>query len=335
MKNLISEEIERFLTLSNYDTRLTFSENTNTISEQNTMGATVRELESAFANDLRSLMKQYKIFNKSVGEVTTLLSKDAASFEKEFAKAFAKDIRDGYPKGTVGPMGKTISKIEFLRRVTEEAKIAKSQGRTLTTAEIDTLMNKVAAANKLKAANFKPKPPKPPKPSGGKPTVKPGDANTARSWISKLTPAFFKAMSWSRLLSWGKGLALTGGVLYLIYKLTHGEEPPNVVDNGNTTTPPPPPPTDTTPTPTGYRDCTGTYTYGCKSSAIATVQGCLGLVTDGKFGPKTKAALEEKGFTSFTDADINKICGNSTQTDDNIEDIEDIENVEGEDATNL
>lgn len=59
----------------------------------------------------------------------------------------------------------------------------------------------------------------------------------------------------------------------------------------------------------GYKDCSGAYSYGCKSPAIAKVQACLGLVTDGKFGPKTKAALKSKGFESFTDAEIDKICG--------------------------
>jgi len=58
----------------------------------------------------------------------------------------------------------------------------------------------------------------------------------------------------------------------------------------------------------GYKACSGTYSKGCKSATIAQVQGCLGLVTDGKFGPKTLAALSGKGFTTFTDADVTKIC---------------------------
>ncbi len=58
----------------------------------------------------------------------------------------------------------------------------------------------------------------------------------------------------------------------------------------------------------GYKACSGTYEKGCKSDTIAKVQGCLGLVTDGKFGPKTLAALSGKGFTTFTDADVTKIC---------------------------
>jgi hypothetical protein len=57
-----------------------------------------------------------------------------------------------------------------------------------------------------------------------------------------------------------------------------------------------------------YKPCSGTYEYGCKSDVIAQAQKCLGLVTDGKFGPKTQAALATKGFSKFTDADIQKIC---------------------------
>lgn len=73
----------------------------------------------------------------------------------------------------------------------------------------------------------------------------------------------------------------------------------------------------------GYKDCSGTYSYGCKSSVIAKVQGCLGgLVQDGKFGPKTQAALKAKGFESFTDADVDKICGIDSIEDTDVEDIE-------------
>jgi hypothetical protein len=62
----------------------------------------------------------------------------------------------------------------------------------------------------------------------------------------------------------------------------------------------------------GYKACSGTYSKGCKSDAIAKVQGCLGLTTDGKFGPKTLAALSAKGFTTFKDDDVTKICEKTT-----------------------
>jgi hypothetical protein len=64
-----------------------------------------------------------------------------------------------------------------------------------------------------------------------------------------------------------------------------------------------------------YKPCTGTYSFGCKTSPdgpIGKVQGCLGLVTDGKFGPNTQTALSGEGITSFTDADVTKICEKTT-----------------------
>jgi hypothetical protein len=78
----------------------------------------------------------------------------------------------------------------------------------------------------------------------------------------------------------------------------------------------------------GYKPCSGSYTKGCKSDAIAKVQGCLGLVTDGKFGPKTEAALKAKGFSSFTDAEVDKICNKPTTTPTVDSDEEDVDGVD-------
>lgn len=75
----------------------------------------------------------------------------------------------------------------------------------------------------------------------------------------------------------------------------------------------------------GYKSCSGSYSRGCKSDAIAKVQGCLGLVTDGKFGPKTEAALKAKGFSSFTDAEVDKICNKPTPTPTVNPDEEDVD----------
>jgi hypothetical protein len=78
----------------------------------------------------------------------------------------------------------------------------------------------------------------------------------------------------------------------------------------------------------GYKDCSGTYTFGCKSEAIRKVQGCLGgLTTDGKFGPNTQKALKAKGFDSFTDADIDKICNVTTSptVDPDEEDVDGVD----------
>ena len=86
-------------------------------------------------------------------------------------------------------------------------------------------------------------------------------------------------------------------------------------------TPGPVTPGPVTPGPvrTGYRSCSGSYSFGCKADAISTVQKCLGgLVVDGKFGPKTQDALKAKGYESFTDAEVDKICGKPTGVDSEI-----------------
>jgi len=70
-------------------------------------------------------------------------------------------------------------------------------------------------------------------------------------------------------------------------------------------------PDETTGGGAAYKPCTGTYSFGCESDAIRKIQACLGLVEDGKFGPKTQLKLEKlgKGYDKgFTDADVQLIC---------------------------
>jgi len=74
-----------------------------------------------------------------------------------------------------------------------------------------------------------------------------------------------------------------------------------------------------------FKQCKGTYTYLCMADAIKTVQACLGLTADGKWGNKTQAKLKPLGYTSFTDADIQKICAKKSDVEG--EDID----VSGED----
>ena len=76
-----------------------------------------------------------------------------------------------------------------------------------------------------------------------------------------------------------------------------------------------------------YKSCSGTYTQGCYSEVIKQVQGCLGgLVTDGKFGPKTNEKLKDVGFSSgFSDNDVDEICNKPDE----------IVQVDAEDSTDL
>lgn len=86
---------------------------------------------------------------------------------------------------------------------------------------------------------------------------------------------------------------------------------------------------------TSWKDCYGTYQKGCKSDVIEKVQGCLNddkkldlnpkLVTDGKFGQKTKDALVQKGFSTFTDSDVEKICKTKLPDDEYVVSADDEE----------
>jgi hypothetical protein len=85
-----------------------------------------------------------------------------------------------------------------------------------------------------------------------------------------------------------------------------------------------------------WRKCSGTYSRGCyeteQDGPIHQVQTCIGTTSDGKFGPKTEAALKQKtGKTSFTDADIEKICGGA-QEDEKGDDWKNIEPETGDDS---
>jgi hypothetical protein len=78
--------------------------------------------------------------------------------------------------------------------------------------------------------------------------------------------------------------------------------------------------TTTTTIPQGgkWRKCSGTYSRGCyeteQDGPIHQVQTCIGTTSDGKFGSKTEADLKQKtGKTSFTDADVEAICGGSNE----------------------
>jgi hypothetical protein len=312
MRNLLSEEIERYQRLSFYNPKLTLTENTDIISEAGFNPATTaREVESAVGRDLQAIIKQYKIGGMSVGEITRLLEKDAKSFEKELQKAFTKDIEAGFPKGELGPAAKNLSKVDMLRRLSVESK---SQGRALTPSEIEALIKEVAAENKLKASKFNPK----------KPPIKETEPtpNEDDAW-KKITDPNKNKWNWKKMLKWGAVAGVSAGALYYIYKKTHGEAPPPIVPPVPV---PPVPVPPVPPRPSQYRSCPETFPIAqfCKNETVRKVQGCLGVTADGKFGPKTKTALEGKGVsgTSITQDTVNKVCGNTAQVNPDIEDVD-------------
>lgn len=316
MKYNLKEELERYVRLSNYNPKLTLTENVNLVSEARILNpaTSVREVESTLGKTMQQLAKELNI-GMDAATITKLLEKDVASFEKEWAKALQKDLNSGVVvKGELGPLGKQLSKIELLRRLTTETKI---KGGPLTVAEMDALKAEIKGANKLRAAKFQPKV-----------KVEPNDPGTARDWGKKKPE--IKNWDWKKLTKWGLAAGISLGALYLIYKSTHDDEPIPPV-------PPPVPP----PTPKKYNVCPDTLPIKqyCENDTIRRVQGCLGIVTDGKFGPKTQEALEAKGQdgTTITTETITAVCGGGgggeTTTNDNTTGYEDYTTDEVETST--
>jgi len=329
MKNLLLEEIEKYKRLSNYNPKMTLTENIKVISERN-IGPKMKELMSAT-------------------KITKLLEKDAKSFQKEWAKAFQRDIEAGFRKGELGPLGKELSKIELFRTIGNEAR---NKGRALTVEEINILKDEVKASSKSKAAEFVGTATKdskiaaPPKvfqlddvkvaaePIAAEPLIlNIDDFKVAEDAVTK-NPGL-KKLDWKNLLKWGGVTSVSIGALYLIYKKTHKEEPPVIVNNTETPTPTP------TPLKNRYRNCDNEpkYTKGCRTSPdgpIGQLQRCLGgLVIDGKFWNKTELALKKAGYPNgVTNDDIKNIC-NKKPTPTPTPAESEFEDIDGEDASSI
>lgn len=330
MKNVLLEEIESYRRLSKYNPKLTLTENVELISEAGpNLGSTVRELEGAFGKSIQAIMKDFKIAGMDAARVTQILEKDAKSFEKEWSKALQKDISSGFPEGELGTLGKELSKIEAMRRVTNEVKL---KGKPLTTSEMNTIIADVKSSGKLRAAKFGSKA-STVKTNQSQTKIKPTPAQTsqAKSLIAKYGNKI-KGLDWKRMTKWGAGLGIAVGTLYVIYKLTHGgQEPPIPV------TPPTPNPNPTprerTTSNSVYRMCAETFPIAqfCKNETVKKLQGCLNITADGKFGPKTQLSLEGKGLpgNQITQDTLTKACSSNSIVD------ADVENIDGEDPNNI
>jgi hypothetical protein len=135
------------------------------------------------------------------------------------------------------------------------------------------------------------------------------------------------------------GLGITGlGVLYLIGKMNPSEDPitvqdedgNDITDDNNTSGGGGSTSTSTGGGKTGkFHDCENKdfpLEFGCKSTKIAEVQKCLGVVDDGKLGPKTMKAIEDnkydtsRGLSKDVYDAIKSNCGTPTKPETKPED---------------
>jgi hypothetical protein len=308
MKKTLLNEIESYRRLSNYNPKLTLTENIEVISEQG-FGQTVREVEAAFREDLIGVLRRWKVVGIDAARATELLAKDATAMEAEFAQALQKDVEAGYPKGNVGPALKNLSKVNFFKKVTEETK---RLGRELSTEEVAQIFDSNKAERDLRAAKFgseggadaaqggkdasqggkdASQGGKDASQGGGlsrdvmdiedidyeeikdiEKDRKPTDEKDAKDIIEQNPEV--KGQKWPWLKKWGLRLGIGLPVLWFIYWLGKGKSaPPPIVttDDGNKHT--------------GdggggggslYAPCQpNNYVRGCKANVISQVQSCL------------------------------------------------------------
>jgi len=314
MENL-NETIKKILLNIQYDNKMTLKENFNsiTLSEARWVGAqSIADVKSVFGE-----LKDVRVtFNLAMAEskILKLIEMDMKNFGKEVEKAIKTDLKNGVPVGTIGPELKELSKVDAIRRITDEAK---RTGQVVSPARIDAIKNAVKADNIALTANVKIKPTAP-KPNPLQPNPVP-------------VPPPPRKTTWDQFKKWAgyAGLAVVGGAAaYAVWKALSGNgDDKELLDaakkcgynsieefqaanfkcpkGGNVIQP------------SKFRNCENetVQTFGCKSSLIRQIQDCLGVVIDGIWGPKTNTALvanAPKFAAGFTKDDIKEICASSS-----------------------
>jgi len=343
MKNLILEELNKAKLLMKYNTKVTLSENLINnktfvskgylLTEQTTKAL----LKSLFGTSDELAIASFKQAGNAKYLQAVKFLDDAAIY----SQAGFNNVDD-----LVSAMAKgTLSKAQIsgvAKGLLKKGNITGNLRTTLTNKAADLTMKDARYANQSGTQIKNTLTKKGYNPAiadeialkvASKRTKLPVDPNIIDDVAEKITKVPVKDRTvWQSLKRWGISSGLSLAAIATIYYFYNSDPIPEEIDPNPDVIPTPVPPVPET---NRYRNCTGTYTKGCKSEAIKPVQTCLGLVPDGKFWVKTQAALESKGFPNgFTDADVSKICGNQTpppppQPEDEYEDAE------GQEADNM
>ena len=324
MKNLLSEELERYQTLSNYNTKFTLTENTEIISENIILneqpGVALKAAEDAFTNLSMSMARFTKM---ETSALTKVLAMDETTFAKKLASAMTKDIKAGQ---TTMVAAKELSKIQVIREITRQ--------KPTTVQQVDDIVAAVKSRNKLEFANLRAK-------KGGtgvtgaginnkQNATNLGNTSTGKSLIAKIKAG----MPWKTLLKVGAGVA-TVGVLWWLF--TSNSDDPDPPVPPPPVPPPPVPRPDPRPDPNSkYKTCPDTFPIAmyCKNETVRKVQGCLSIKTDSQFGPGTQTALVAKGLpgNEITQNTVDVACGSKV-----VEPVVDpnVDLIDGEDPMNI
>ena len=310
----INETIKKILLNIQYDNKLTLKENFDAIElvEQRVGAQSLENLRSALGElkDVKSLFK----LKMAESRILKLIEMDASNFVKEVEKAVKLDLKAGVPAGTIGPNLKEVSKLDAVRRITDE--VARTK-QPLTPAQVESIKN-AARADSITATTTVKYNPRAPKPNPVQPNPVP-------------VPPPPRKTTWDQFKKWAgyAGLAVVGSAAaYAVWKALSGNgDDKELLDaakkcgynsieefqaanfkcpkGGNVIQP------------SKFRNCENetVQTFGCKSSLIRQIQDCLGVVIDGIWGPKTNTALvanAPKFAAGFTKDDIKEICASSS-----------------------
>ena len=320
MKNLLSEELERYQTLSNYNTKFTLTENTEIISENIILneqpGAALKTAEEALA----TLGKDFKRFTAmESGQLTKLLQIDDAAFAAKLKTAMNADIKANQSAMVTA---RELSKIQVIREI--------SRLKPTTSKQMDAIIKRVKAENNLAYANLRANKVTKGVTGTGKNNKQKaanlGNTPTGKSLIAKIKAG----MSWPTLLKVGAGVATVGVLWWLFTSNSDDPQPPQPPE------PPQPPPLPPPRPDSKYKTCPDTFPIAmyCKNETVRKVQGCLSIKTDGAFGPGTQTALIAKGLpgNEITQNTVDVACGSKV-----VEPVVDpnVDLIDGEDPMNI
>lgn len=232
MKN---ENLERVKLLMSYDMSKTLNENLKTfsdISDANTdldeqgYGSAAKKLKSATSLDdkIAAVKKLFKVDEKVVQQV---IATDLTKLSQEFNRAVQKDIKSGFiGKGmSLGPAAKEVSKKQAMKEILDSGKPLSKTEIVQVIERYKTKNRQLVAQAEAKAASKLPKNPTTPTPPVS-PKV-PGGWERVKDVLGKIKLGW----NWTRLLKWGLGIGISGGILwYIISEYGEGVKPEGMPD---------------------------------------------------------------------------------------------------------
>lgn len=340
MENKILEELKRINLLSNYDSKLTLSENYTILDEwkivseqtQAFLKSGSKQLAKTVAKDIDAIFSSFKGGLRSVDDVVLKNGDDVVKAIKtgKLAPAQLGKVNMGLFRQTqdvglktaiardissTANFGKTMSSV---KTETEAVTALMNGPKKFTKQEAELLVKEFKSNGGVIGSTTKQVGKVKITKKGGKKTLKSkrnkNPSQNAADDAKKIKQVIAKGgkLNWKSWLAWGAGIGI--GAVALWWFFHDSDEDVPIPDDMPTEEPIDNSPSANSGGGTTYTPCTGTYTQNCKSEKIREVQRCLGMppkYQTGNFGPITFGYLERqgKGFqTGFTDADVSKIC---------------------------